>query len=207
VTSPTDTEVGIRSLSTVIPASATPNLLGQHPASGRIGLGQEHDELVPAEPGPGVDPADPVADDLPHGPQRPVAREVAVPVVDALELVEVDHQQAEPAPGPLAPGELALQRREQVGTRAQPGQGVDGRVPEGGLARPTLLAAKRQRGCERDARQHGDGDERQAQLDLHASAPDRRPRLGRVGECYPRCHRVPLRPRARRDARYRVPHW
>ena len=94
-------------------ADATPDLLGQDERAGRIGLGQEHDELVAAVSGGGVDLADAVGDHLADTAQDPVAVMVAEPVVDRLQVVEVHHQQAEPTPGPGAAGDLPADGGEE----------------------------------------------------------------------------------------------
>ena len=72
--------------------------------------------------------------------QHAVAVEVADPVVDRLELVEVHHQQAEPAPGPRATGDLALQGREE---EAAVEQAVSGSMVD------RRMAASRSRRCSR----------------------------------------------------------
>ena len=115
-----------------------PDLLGEHEAAGRIGLGQEHDELVAAVARGGIDLAHAPADHLADRPQDAVAVEVSEPVVDRLELVEIHHQQAEPASGPGAPGDLAVHRREEERAVEQAGQRIDGRQPDRGIAGPAL---------------------------------------------------------------------
>ena len=121
-------------------ADPEPDLLGQDVRAGRIGLGQEDDELVAAVAGRRVDLADARRDDLADAAQDLVAGEVAEPVVDGLELVEVHHQQAEAAARAGAPGDLALDRREEEGPVEQPRQRVDRRQADRRVARPPLLA-------------------------------------------------------------------
>ena len=116
-----------------------PDLLGQDERAGRVGLGKQGDELVAAVAGGRVDPADALGDDLADAAQHPVALEVAEPVVDRLELVEIHHQQAEAAPRPRAAGDLAIDRREEEGPVEEAGQRVDRRQADGGVARPPLL--------------------------------------------------------------------
>ena len=55
-----------------------------------------------------VDPPDAELDHVGDGPKGAVADEVAVPVIDRLELVHVHHQEAEAAAGAGAPRDLAL---------------------------------------------------------------------------------------------------
>ena len=117
---------------------AEPDLLGQDEGAGRIGLGQEHHELVAAVAGGGVDLADAEGDDLADAAQDTVAVEVAEPVVDRLELVEIHHQQAEAAARAGAAGDLALDRGEEEGPVEQAGQRVDRRQPDRRVARPAL---------------------------------------------------------------------
>ena len=123
-----------------------PDLLGDDVGAGRIGLGQEDDELVAAVAGGRVDAPDAGRDDVADAAQDAVAVEVAVPVVDGLELVEVHHQQAEPARGAGAPGDLALEGGEEEAAVEQAGQRIDGRQADGRVTRPTLLAGDDHRG-------------------------------------------------------------
>ena len=66
--------------------------------------------------------------------------EVAEPVVDRLELVEVHHQQAEPTARTGAAGDLALERREEEAAVEEP---VSGSIVE------RRMAASRVRRCSR----------------------------------------------------------
>ena len=88
----------IRAAAVSIASSATPWRIFSARTSAPVGLrlGEEDDELVAAVAGRRVDPPDAVADDLADAAQDPVALEVAEPVVDRLEPVEIHHQQAEP---------------------------------------------------------------------------------------------------------------
>ncbi len=132
---------------------AAADLLGQHERAGRVGLGQEHDELVAAIAGRGVDLPNAVGDHLADAAQDAVAMVMAEPVVDRLEVVEVHHQQAEAAPGPGTAGDLAADRREEERSVEQPGQRIDGRQTDRRVAGPTLLAGD-------DHRRIGQQDER-----------------------------------------------
>ena len=93
---------------------ALADLVGHHAGALAVGLGEEHDELVAAEAGRGVDAADVLADDGGHGGQGPVARPVAERVVELLEAVEVGHQDAEAAPVARRPVDLPLHGRQDV---------------------------------------------------------------------------------------------
>src|SRR4029078_4088454 len=81
-----------------------------------VRLWQENSELLASEPPSNVD--------LPHvGPQevaerleRPVAREVAVLVVDALEVVEIREHERERGFEQTRPFELVLQRLQEAAT-------------------------------------------------------------------------------------------
>ena len=101
-----------------------------------------------------------MGDDLADPAQDPVALEVTEAVVDRLELVEVHHQQAEAAARPGAAGDLAVDRGEEERAVEEPGQRIDRRQPDGGVARPAL--------CPRD--DHGDVREQDEGGQVH---PDR----------------------------------
>ena len=142
---PTETEVGIGTPSTASSASATPWRIfsaSTQPPVGSVS-GRSTTNSSPPNRAPGVDPADAGADDVADEPQRAVAVEVAEAVVDRLEVVEVDHQQAEAAARAAAAVDLAIERREQVRPGAQARQRVLGRLPIGVLAGPPLLAPDR----------------------------------------------------------------
>ena len=145
MTTPTDTEVGIGTPSTARSGlhDALPDLLRQHPAAGRIRLGEQHDELVAAEPGARVDLADARPHDVADELQRAVAVEVPEAVVDRFEVVEVDHQQAEAAARALAAVDLAIERGEQVGAGPEAREQVLGRLAVGVLACAALLPSDR----------------------------------------------------------------
>jgi hypothetical protein len=65
---------------------------------------------------------------------------MAEAIVDRLEPVEVEHQQAESAVGPPGARDLALDDGEQEGPVVEAGQRVVEREPQGGVARPALFA-------------------------------------------------------------------
>ena len=68
-----------------------------------------------------------------------------IPLRSSMSIIS----EAEGAAGPVAARELALERAEQVGPGAQPGERVDAREPARGLARPSLLAARSPCRCSR----------------------------------------------------------
>ncbi len=109
VTTPIESEVWIRCRRGLDRQLGDPlaDLLGQDERAVGLRLGEEDHELVAAVAGRRVDPPDAVADDLADPAQDPIALEVAEPVVDRLEPVEVHHQQAEP---PAASGRCAGSR-------------------------------------------------------------------------------------------------
>ncbi len=119
---------------------AQSNLLRDHRRAARFGLGEQHDELVAAEPGRDVDPANAVADHAGDRDQHAIAQSVAVGVVDELEVVQVRHQEAEPAPEARRALDLAVHRRQHERPVGKPGQGIGRRQPDRRIARPPLLA-------------------------------------------------------------------
>src|SRR4029079_10800430 len=88
---------------------------------------QQHGELLAAVTGRDVVLADGADDRAGDRPQDLVADLVAVAVVEALELVDVDHQDANGVLGPATPGEQGAELVEIAPIR-EPGQGVRGRA-------------------------------------------------------------------------------
>src|SRR4029079_5469675 len=86
---------------------------------------QQHGEFLAAVTGRDVVLADGADDRAGDRPQDLVADLVAVAVVEALELVDVDHQHANGVLGPAAPGEQRAEPIEVASVR-EPGQGVRG---------------------------------------------------------------------------------
>jgi hypothetical protein len=78
--------------------------LGERVRLVHVGLPDEHDELVAADPGHGVAGPDGGEDPLRRDGEDPVPDGVAVGVVHVLEVVEVDEHEAVAVPGP--PGEV-----------------------------------------------------------------------------------------------------
>ena len=78
-------------------------------------------ELVPAEPRDGVAAAHQAGQPLPDDGQHHVPGGVPVPVVDHLEVVEVEEKQAEL---PVRPGQLLLDPLHQQGPVREPGERV-----------------------------------------------------------------------------------
>ena len=72
--------------------------------------------------------------------EDPITVEMTQPVVDRLQLVQVHHQQAEPATRTGAARDLALQGSEEEPAVEEVGQRVDGGQADRVIAGPTLLA-------------------------------------------------------------------
>ena len=85
-------------------AGAAADPLGDLARLGRAGGGEQDDELLAAEPADQVGLADLLAHLGGQRPQHGVAGEVAVGVVDHLEVVDVGEQQRRAARGAAAPG-------------------------------------------------------------------------------------------------------
>ena len=103
----------------------------------------------------------PDADHLADAAQDAVAEEVAVAVVDRLELVEVHHQQAEAAVRAEAAGDLALDGGEEERPVEEARQRVDRREADRRVAGPALLAGDDHRDVgEQDERGQVDADRR-----------------------------------------------
>ena len=98
---------------------------------GGVGLGQDDRELVAAVPGGHVRRAQRRADELRHPGQDPVAEQVAERVVDELEVVEVEHQDAQRAPAALCPDDLLAEALVEEPVVVEAGQ----RIAVGELAR------------------------------------------------------------------------
>ena len=104
-----------------------------------VGAGQEHGELLAAEPRGDVGAARGLAQHVGEAPQHLVARLVAERVVDALEVVEVAHQQ-----GAAVRAAQALEdARLELAPIAQPGE----RVVLGQVAHVVELACGLERGA------------------------------------------------------------
>jgi hypothetical protein len=116
--------------------------LGQGPG-GLVGIlegGGQHDELVATEPGDGVPDPDDIAQALGHGLEEDVPAGVAEPVVDGLEVVQVQEQQH--GPGLAAVGGVG-HLLEPVGEQRPVGEAgelvVEGPMGERRLLGPELL--------------------------------------------------------------------
>ena len=123
--------------------------------------GQQHRELVAAEPGDVVAGAQRGADPRPELGQHAVAGVVAERVVELLEVVEVDHEQRERAVRLARPLDRAAQLAVEPAAVRQPGQLVGARLAAG-LGQPAQLVdadrgadhRRHQRGG-READRHG----------------------------------------------------
>ena len=138
---PIETVIGMRSIG--LPARVLPARIDRHRhvadrrteplgddrAAVRVGLRQQHHELLAALPERHVDLAQP--DPQPPGElaQHGVPGRVPVRVVDLLEVVQVEHQHGEHPAEPAGPLHLAAQRFAQVAVVPQPGERVGQREP------------------------------------------------------------------------------
>ena len=95
----------------------------------RVGLRQQHHELLPALPERHVHLAQPDPDPPGELAQHRVPRRVPVRVVDLLEVVEVEHQDGQHPAEPAGPLHLPAQRLPQVTVVPQAGQRVGERKP------------------------------------------------------------------------------
>ena len=86
-----------------------PHALGEVHRAVEVGAGQHHGQLLAAVAGGLVDLAGRLLEDPGHLAQHDVALLVAVGVVDRLEVVEVDHHQAELLPEALGALDLGLE--------------------------------------------------------------------------------------------------
>ena len=71
------------------------NTLRERLGAGVIGFGQEHQKLLASIPGDDIAQPNGIEQQSRHIAQYIVADEVAICIVDALEVIEIDHQQRE----------------------------------------------------------------------------------------------------------------
>ena len=83
-------------------AELDPEPVGQRDGAGAVHLGEEHAELVAAQPGHRVESAHRLPERDPHGREHGVPGHVPEPVVDQLEVVAVDVEQRERPAVPAA---------------------------------------------------------------------------------------------------------
>ncbi len=91
------------------------HLLGQALGLGRVAAGQKQGELLAADAGGQIAAAQALAQNAPQGGQHRVAAGVAVGVVDQLEVVGVQHDQAQGQPQIAGQLEFLLQGLVEVG--------------------------------------------------------------------------------------------
>ena len=103
------------------PAGAGPQPFGDHVGVGVVGAGQQDGELLPAEPAHHVRLTDLLPELGGQRPQHLVPDQVAVVVVDPLEVVDVHKQQRQRGAGPKRPGDLAVSLALPGGGVQQPG--------------------------------------------------------------------------------------
>ena len=105
---------------------------------------QDDGELLAAVAGDDVVGAPPVLQDLGDAAQGVVAGQVAVAVVVALEVIDVDHQDRQRQPGPVAALHLQRQPLAEVAVVVEAGQPVgDGQLGEPRVQLLELLACAR----------------------------------------------------------------
>ncbi|MEZ5906976.1 MAG: hypothetical protein R3C69_18415 [Geminicoccaceae bacterium] len=100
--------------------------LGRDIGSGgrSLQVAQHHGEFVAAEPGDRVGIPQHPGQPLAHCPQQRIARVVAEPVVDLLEVIEIEHQEGTQVAWSATVGEIALQPLEQHPTVGEPGEAI-----------------------------------------------------------------------------------
>src|SRR5581483_9379244 len=98
--------------------------------------GHQHDELLAAVAADDVRRARGGADDARELAQDDVARLVAEPVVDALEMVDVDHDHADRAPVPAGAEDLEPEPFLHLAPVVQAGEGIVHRLLEQLVAQP-----------------------------------------------------------------------
>ena len=105
------------------------DLLGRDGRARQVRLAHQHDELLAAVAGDGVRLANRALDGARERLERLVAARVPVRVVEALEMVDVDHDDRQVRSVPAARGELAIQERIEEARVVQAGQRVRHREP------------------------------------------------------------------------------
>ena len=91
-------------------ATAVAQALGERRRARKVGLDEQHGELLAAEPRRDVDHAHAFPQAVGEGPQHLVPDLVAVPVVDALEVVEVGEDERERLAEALGAAQLGVER-------------------------------------------------------------------------------------------------
>src|SRR5262249_33218597 len=102
----------------------------EHSAGIDAGPGQQDHELLAAVTSGDVAVADCALDALRDLPQHLVARKVAVSIVDALEVIDVDHEARERAALAAAARKLLAQTALQMGAVVPAGQDVGQPAPD-----------------------------------------------------------------------------
>ncbi len=129
-----------------------------HDRRGVLGVepGQDHGELVAAQPRQGVGRAERVEDTGPDLPQQEVAGLVAQGVVQLLEAVEIGDQQRERLVEGARPAKLGGQPLVEVAPIRQPGELVGGGLAARLRERAGLAVAEREAGQGGDDREGGE---------------------------------------------------
>ena len=103
------------------------DLLAERARAGDVGLGQDRGELLAAVAREQLLATDAAEQPARHLAQHVVAGEVAVLVVDRLEVIDVEHQQRQRPAVARAARDLALEELEEVALVVGAGQGVHDR--------------------------------------------------------------------------------
>ena len=105
-------------------ATAAADALGEQEARRGARAGQQHDELLAAVASGDVAAAHLRADAVRELPQHLVARQVTEPVVDRLEVIDVDHEARQRRSLAAAARELLVQARLQIAAVVPTGQHI-----------------------------------------------------------------------------------
>ena len=102
-----------------------PDALGEVERAGRVGAGQEEQELLPAPAAGEVGVADGRAEYGREAAENVVSDRMTVAVVHGLEVVEVGEHEREGGVEPLRTGDLRAERVVAVASVREPGEAVD----------------------------------------------------------------------------------
>ena len=175
------------------------HLFGPCCAIGQRGIGHQHEELVAAISAQQVLGAQTIAHTLADVTQAGIADVVAMGIVDALEVVDVDERHAQGTPGGLDDGDLLLEPPFDGATAQHTGQRVGARLAAGVVAvAPQLQQLVRQPDREQ---QPGERETRGQRMRQPAGASDETHQLQRLEDA----HDDQREPRQQQEARRAVP--
>ena len=173
---------------------------------------QDHGELVAADAIGAIGPAQRPAEQLAEAAQYAVAAGMAAPVVDRLELVEVDEEQAQRDLVAQRAGNLPVELLVEGAMVAEPGEGVGQRIGHGSLVADLEVGlggddrgdgSSQGEGRQRDGRAARDHDRDEGIVGEDQNRPmddgERDDRCHHAGEHAPR--QAPRRDRHGRSAR------